>query len=283
MKTINSKKTNEVEIFHDHRTKECIGFCGSVRLYDVDIYIDTRTGQGYDEVIKKLSALVRKFSMRFHFNGNSLADTKHDIIVHILEGIPKYNPTRNTKLSTFIEMRVGRRLINDLRDKSRMSKDATYLNIGTFHIVCHCGNDFVATINCSDLSAHTCAECGRSVSCARKMVAVNTPEVNESMLCSNDNNGTIAQTNMQLGDRDQIMKAAAKPLDEEVIFRHDMQAFLETADPRLVKIFELIYFQDYSISAAAEKVGLSGAGANMKLKDLQDNKAIQELFNRINQ
>ena len=58
MKTINSKKTNEVEIFHDHRTKECIGFCGSVRLYDVDIYIDTRNGQGYDEVIKKLSALV---------------------------------------------------------------------------------------------------------------------------------------------------------------------------------------------------------------------------------
>src|SRR5271169_3035249 len=114
MKTINSKKTatkqKAVETFHDPRTKEYVGFRGLVRLYDEDIYIDTRTGKGYDEVIKKLSALVRKFMSRFHFNGNSSADTKHDIIVHILEGIPKYNPDRNTKLSTFIEMRVGRRL-----------------------------------------------------------------------------------------------------------------------------------------------------------------------------
>lgn len=283
MKTINSKKAfvkkNEIETFHDPHTNEYLGFCGPVRLYDSDIYIDTRTGQGYDEVIKKLSALVRKFMMQFHFNGNSSADTKHDIIVHILEGIPKYNPGKNTKLSTFIEMRVNRRLINDLRDKSRLSKNATYLNIKTFHIVCVCGNDFIATISNSDLLTYTCVECGKPVSHAKKMVQVNTPEVSESMLHITDD---MHQTNLQIGDHEQIMKGRSKSLDDEVIFRHDMQAFLETADPRIVKIFELIYFYDYSIQAAAEKVGLSGAGANMKLKDLQDNKAIQELFNRTN-
>lgn len=283
MKTINSRRKNKsakaTEIFVDKNTKEYCGFAGTVALYDSEIYIDTRTGKGYDEVLKKLSPLVHKLMSKFHFNGNMPNDTKHDIIIHILEGIPKYDPRKNTKLSTFIEMRVNRRLINELRDKSRISRNATFLNVGTFHIVCECGNDFVATISNSEEIAATCPECGRSLAQAKKKVAVNTPEVNESMLYVDDE---MQQTTLQISDHDQIIRAADKAVDEDVIFKHDMQKFLDTADPRIVKIFELMYFHDYSIKAAAEEVGLSGAGANMKLKDLQENKIIQELFDRLN-
>ena len=199
MKTINSRKASverkALETFYDSKTGIPTGFCGTVRLYDVDIYIDTRTGNGYDEVIRKLNPLIHKFMAKFHFNGNSAGDTRHDIIVHILEGIPKYNPNKNTKLSTFIEMRVNRRLINELRDKSRISKNATYLNIGTFHVVCQCGNDFIATINNGELSQTICQECGRSLAGAVKKVPINTPEVNESMLYTDDD---MHQTNLQI-------------------------------------------------------------------------------------
>jgi RNA polymerase sigma factor (sigma-70 family) len=283
MKTINSKRKSKSdgapEIFVDKKTSEYHGFAGNVMLYDSEIYIDTRTGTGYDEVLKKLRPLVHKLMSKFHFNGNASSDTKHDIIVHILEGIPKYDPRKNTKLSTFIEMRVNRRLINELRDKSRISRNATFLNVGTFHVVCQCGNDFVATISNSEENVATCPECGLSLEKAKKKVSVNTPEVNESMLYIDDE---LHQTTIQISDHDQIIREADKAVDDDVIFKHDMCKFLETADPRIIKIFELMYFHDYSIKAAAEEVGLSGAGANMKLKNLQDNKIIQELFDRLN-
>jgi len=281
MKTINSKKSENtaLEIFVDPKTQEYLGFAGIVSLYDTHVYIDTRNGKGYDEVIKKLGPLIHKLMSKFHFNGNASSDTKHDIIVHILEGIPKYDPSKNTKLSTFIEMRVNRRLINELRDKSRISKNATFLNIGTFHVVCQCGNDFIITLSNSDESTATCSACGKSLAQAKKKVAVNTPEVNESMLYVDDG---LRQTSLQISDHEHILHEADRPVDEDVIFRHDMLNFLETADPRIVKIFELIYLHDYSIKAAAEEVGLSGAGANMKLKDLQYNKMIKELFDRLN-
>jgi hypothetical protein len=61
-------------------------------------------------------------------------------------------------------------------------------------------------------------------------------------------------------------------IDNEVIFLHDIKKWLVDEDPRVIEMVELIYFHDYSVKAAAEIVGLSGAGANMKLKDLSKNK-----------
>ena len=114
MKIINSNKSRkqcgETEVFVDPVTKVQNGFVGNAMVYDQSIYIDTRDGTGYDKVIEKLGALIYKFSNKYHFNNNSFEDTKHDVIIHILEGIPKYNSNRNAKLSTFLEMRVSIRL-----------------------------------------------------------------------------------------------------------------------------------------------------------------------------
>jgi RNA polymerase sigma factor (sigma-70 family) len=278
VKIINSKIPNkDLLIFTDSKTKEYSGFAGTVELYDSSIYIDTRNGIGNDEVIKKLMPLIHKLMRIFRFNGNTANDTKHDIIVHILEGIPRYDPRKNTKLSTFIETAVCNRLKNRLRDKSRISKNANYLNVCVYHIVCNCGNDFTITVSNGEEHNTLCPECGKPISEAKKKVAVNTPEVSESMLNYIDDDSHV---DMSAGEHYSFIRNETKTLDEEVIHTHDIKAWLESEDPRIVKIIELIYFHDYSIKAAAEEVGLSGAGANMKLKDLQNKEIVRELFGR---
>lgn len=276
MKTINSKKPNknykEIQVFVDKDTDKACGFAGIVELYDIKVYIDTRGGTGYDTVIDKLKPLICKFAMKYRFAGNTFEDTRHDIIVHILEGIPKYNPQKNTKLSTFLEMRVNRRLINELRNRSRISRNATYLNVGLYNIYCDCGYSFIVKID--QLTNKECAECGKSIHNIKRKVSINTPEISESMLApaglyENCNDDNIP------GIQNEI-----KDIDDNVIFTHDVQNWLKNEDPRVVKIVELIYFRDYSIKAAAEEVGLSGAGANMKLKELSKNKIVRELFGR---
>lgn len=276
MKTINGKKHDknceEIQLFVDQETDEVCDFAGVVELYDSKVYIDTRDGTGYDLVIEKLKPLICKFAVKYRFAGNTFDDTRHDIIVHILEGIPKYNPQKNAKLSTFIEMRVNRRLINELRNRSRISRNATYLNVGMFNVSCDCGRNFVIKVD--KLGYRKCLDCCRLISDIKKKVPINTPEINESMLtpsglyenCNDSNTLTINNEPEQI--------------DEDAIFTLDMKNWLKDEDPRVVKIVELIYFKDYSIKAAAEEVGLSGAGANMKLKDLSKNKMVRELFGR---
>ena len=108
MKTINSRRQirHKVEIFIDPKTGKNNGFVGFVTLYDAEIYVDTRDGTGYSEVIKKLEPLICRFAHKYHFNGNAFEDTKHDVIVHILEGIPKYNPNKEMKLSKNLSKKI---------------------------------------------------------------------------------------------------------------------------------------------------------------------------------
>lgn len=278
MKTINVASKSDLKVFTDSEGKH-VGFAGTVLLYDSAIYIDTRDGTGYEETITKLTPLIYKFLSKFYFGGNSYEDTKQDIILHILEGIPKYDPRKDVKLSTFIEMRVHRRLINELRDKSRIFRNATFLNVSSYHFTCKCGNNFVLTIS-NDESEVLCNSCGKRIK-IKKKVSVNTPEVNESMLfhIDEDRGHDSVIDELPLTDYN-LIRSSQKPVDEQVITREDMNILLENEDPKIAEMVRLIYFYDYSIKAAAEKVGISSAGANIKLKKLQDNKMVRELFNR---
>lgn len=280
MKTINSKKhqkiCEDILFFTDPDTKVQNGFAGNVELYDSQIYVDTRDGTGYDKVIDKLGSLVYKMALKYHFNGNTFDDTKHDVIIHILEGIPKYDPRKNTKLSTFIEMRVDRRLINELRNCSRISRNATFLNVGSYQVTCECGTNVIATFNGKKGYDKDCKKCGKPLSEAVKQMPLNTPEVNESTLSPNRFYEDFSDIHTDFG----AMLDDTYPVDDHAIFLHDMKNWLYNEDPRVVRIIELYCFHDYSIKAAAEEVGLSGAGGNMKLKELARNPHVREILGR---
>jgi len=275
MKTINSKKHSQpdesVQFFVNQKTNMRSGFSGTVALYDSEVYVDTRDGTGYKEVIEKLKPLIHKLAGKYHFNGNSFEDTKHDVIVHILEGIPKYDPNKNTKLSTFIEMRVNRRLINDIRDRSRISRNATYLNVGMFSVTCKCGRNFIVKLG--NESQRQCVECGSPISEVIKKIPVNTPEINESMLSPGGVYDNLTGCQDIIGDEEKL-------IDEEVIFKCDMASWLRDEDPRVVKAIELLYFHDYTKSAAAREVGLTSTGLSMKLQELKDKRVVREIFGR---
>ena len=71
-----------------------------------------------------------------------------------------------------------------------------------------------------------------------------------------------------------------RPIDEQVIRDYDIQSWLKNEDSETEEMIKLIYFKDFSIKMAAEKVGISSAAANTKLKKLQNNPLVKEIFNR---
>lgn len=277
MKTINANKDKELEIFIDTNTNEYLGFAGWITVDDESIYVDTRDGSGYDRVIAKMTKLIKYLAAKYKFSGFTFEDAKQHVSLHIIEGMSKFDPRKEIKLSTFLQMRINRRLINEIRDDSRFYRNATMLNIQSFTVNCSCGSIFSLSLNSDEeIADKNCSECGANLANASKRAVSQTElpidsalELSDDTYSPNTEN-MIKNTNI-FGDPKDIS-------EDHIIARHDFKEWLKDEDPRMIKVIELICFHDYSIKEAAAEAGISNAGANIRLKNLRKNRKIKEML-----
>lgn len=285
MKTINSKQaTNRhISIYTDVSNDKHVGFSGIIDVNNKKIYVNTKTGVGYDKIIARLNKLIGYLAAKYRLVGNSTEDNKQNVVLHILEGIPKYNPFKNTQLSTFLQMRVERRLINEIRNENILCRNATILNIRSFGVSCSCGLNYVATVDKKiSLRLHMCDDCNEPAY-EQSYVSLNNKELLLNAPAPDRNSASGESTHSDIDDvmdKSDILQQNQEPLDDSVISACDMNSWLEGEDPRLVKIVKLICFDDYSVRAAGRAVGLTGAGASMKLRELKDKKIVKEILGR---
>jgi len=279
MKTLNSRKNKELQIFTDNADK-LIGFAGFVDVYEEQIYIDTRTGEGYNKVIRKLDKLISYLAVKYRFNGFSFEDGRQHVTLHILEGIPKFDPRRGVKLSTFIQMMVSRRLINELRNDSKTARNATFLNIRTYSCVCKCGYNTITTLSSDEKISGNCDQCGHPLSESERVIPTNPVEI--SLDRGIFHYKTENNDSPELSEDNELSTLYSEKvaLDDSVISSCDIQKWLANEEPMVVKLIELICFHDYSLKAAADHVGISRAWADIKLKKLKDKSIVKEIFGR---
>ena len=278
MKTINSK--NNTKIFTDPETGKYAGFAGTVELYSSSVYVDTRTGKGYDAVMKGLDRLISYLASKYRFDGFTFEDNRQHIAVHILECLPKYDPRHNVKLSSFVQTCVNNRLINEIRKQGRLTRNSTTLRICSYSVECaECKSNFDITVSFDDdIKNHTCNVCGYTID-ETNIVRINKPELSLGMVFAQrskidrSNGGIDDQSNCDSSDKSlPVLSNVPRALDDEIIDKCDIEALieeLENDDPVIAKFVKLYCCEDYSIYAAAKAVGLSGTGATLKLKSLQ--------------
>ena len=285
MKTINVKSKNKIQTFYNPNTNERTGLAGIVQLYDTELYIDTRDGTGYDELFKELKRLINHLAYKYSIPEYTIDDAKQNIAVHILEGIPKFDPDKGTKLSTFLQMRVNQRLMNQMRDHGRISKNPTVLRTSLYKIICKCSASFTLALNNDEtLEDKICKQCNENI-CDAKIYAVNrkpTPlSVYERRKAKNVYRELTLNDIISEGSFDIPMIYGNKiQLDDLVIYDCDLNKILKEEDPKVGELIELVCFEGRSVSEAAKIVGLSHVGASKKLKKLRKNRMIRELLNR---
>lgn len=280
MKTINIKTKNKIKVFYDRETNKYTGFMGKVKLYNDEVYIDTRDGTGYDKMFLKLEKMINYLAHRYNIPGNTIEDTKQDIAIYILEGLVKYKPNKKTKLSTFLQMIINRRLINELRDNGRSIRNCTILNTTLYKVICKCSANFTIIVNNDDtLEEVKCKYCNKSIQNAKLYIINKEPISIDSYYDRNQKltlNDIVSENSfdvpMVYGERSQL---------EDLIMRNcDLKKLFEKIDPKVQKLISLVCFQGYSINQAASLIGISHMGASNKLKKLRKNKLIREILNR---
>jgi RNA polymerase sigma factor (sigma-70 family) len=286
MKTINSN--SKVEMFYD-KDKKYTGFAGKVKLYSKYVYIDTRDGTGYGEVIDILNKYVGYLSYKYNLSslGFTFEDTKQHIIMRILEGIPKYNPNKNMALSTFLHMRIERRLINEIRNSSTDIKNPTVLKTSLFSVICECGRKFmISTTGSEKIEEKQCYGCEQPIGNG-KIYSINMPPeslstaVKVPRIIADEGHRMTIEDVMSPNSFDLPMIFGEKAGTEDLILlKKDFEKWIKSEDSRVKKLIELVCFKDYSIKAAAKEVGISHTGANNKLKRLKRKKIIRDMLGR---
>ena len=221
------------------------GFAATVKVKDTEIYVDTQTGTGYTEVLKELHSMIDYLAGRFTFDGFTLDDNKQHIAVMVLEGIPKFDPTQESKLSSFLQMRIGRRLINELRDRNKPRKSATTLKHQPFTYRCSCGNSDFATLD-------------QPCRCGLNIVRHNVHWIRQATLQLDNMDGYCsAPVNTSLGELE--LKRALeheKPIVQDIVYR--------------------MYFDDSSIKSIAEDLHMTPQNIYLKIKGLRRNHKLYE-------
>jgi len=224
-------------------------FSGIAELYDEKIYIDTGTGEGLDRALKKIDPLLCKMASKTYMSDYSFEDIKHELVLIAIEGIRAYDPSKKVKLSTFLHIHIRNKLISKIRSLNKLSNDASVISDG--------GSD-------------------NRDSCRRVRSEINFSQITDAMASGDDSGIEFIDT---VSEDDGMYGGGLGSIDQSD-FRSALSKMSKSIDKKTSRILELVCLRDYSIKDAAAEVGLSGWAASMRLKNLNKNRVIRDIFER---
>lgn len=252
-------------------------FIGKALIYEDEVFINTETGQGYDEVVGKMKPYIDWYSGKIRLAGFERDDIKQLIVLILLDGIRRYNPMLKIRLSTFLYVHIRNRIISRIKEETRQSLNATY-NAPQFKFICPCGASFASGKD----DAKSCKTCSNPVSSTWIIRAVHTEPVSLDgiMSSSNDDESSDKASRIHYNGRpNSLLDFFGKIESADDIDRSlDFSNILSDEDDITRKIAELMYNEDYSITDAAKEVGLTCWAASLRLKKLKSKKHIREFF-----
>jgi len=271
----------KIETFYDNEGNYT-GFAGTVELFKSKVYIDTRTGKGYDKAIVELQPYINHMASKYDFSilGYSFEDSIQHISMRIIEGIPYYKPHMQSKLSTFLYMRVGRRIINEIRNLGTDCKNPTILQTSLYSVTCNnCGEKFTITLGRgSSPRDYKCQVCNHNLKQA-KVFSINAPPSSLSDTANETNQSYLDEISACSPNVQMVYGDGAKT-EDFVISKLDLSKCIGEEEPSVRKLLELVCLNEHSIKSAAEIVGISHTGASNKLRQLGRKKKFRDMLGR---
>lgn len=277
MKTVNIK--SDIQTFYDSNNK-IKNFVGEAKVYNEYIYVDTRNGEGYDKVLKKMGGYIYHLSNKFDLSndGFDMEDTKQYIGMLIIEGIKAYDPGKKASLSSFLHIRIERLLINRISYYSIEDHNPTILKTCLYSIGCKCGSKYTITMSSKeDVRAGECMGCAGSLEDAR-IFAVNVPPEGFNAFVKRDGEDMNMEEGISYADADIRMVYGSKGVDIDNAI--DIYNIVESQKDSQIKDMLKMVLEDCSVNEAAKRVGISHTWGQVKIKELRNNKRIREVLCR---
>jgi RNA polymerase sigma factor (sigma-70 family) len=253
-------------------------FVGTAEVYNEKIDIDTRTGKGLDKVLKKIEPLLFKMSKSAFMRGSSYEDIKQDLVIIAIEGIKSFDPSKNVKLSTFLQIHLRNKLISKIKSENKISNNANIILEQKLPDECKCGSTKFISVVKSFSEKRTCVSCSKVYSKKAFTARQEIPFcVMDEKVDTNEDSGLIFSDLVSADDN--ILRQSRSDVHSLELIR-SISSLDGSIDEQTQKLMYLISFEDYSIADAAQKLGMSNWEANSKLKRLSRNEKIKDLIKK---
>tara|TARA_Y100001935_G_C17246668_1_gene478704 strand:+ start:298 stop:1062 length:765 start_codon:yes stop_codon:yes gene_type:complete len=245
---------------------------GEVMMYEEAIFVDTKTGQGIDRVIKKITPLIDGMAAKSHISGYSFDDIKQEISLLVVDGVKRYDPNREVKLSTFLHWHLKNKFITKLKSLNTMASDATTMKDKKIER-CSCGGEIAGGGNGQPFK---CMDCGkihkaiyrssrRELSFSEmKVTASDSDEVNDYINFVSTDDSVFPS---KFGNISTI---------ETKMFFENLEAVL---DEKTAQILRKFCIEGTTMQEAAKSVGMTGWAASVRLKRIYKNPVAKKIIN----
>ena len=244
---------------------------GEVHMYDEVILVDTKTGRGVDRVIKKITPLIDGMASRSHITGYSFEDIKQEICLLVVDGVKKYDPSREVKLSTFLHWHLKNKFITKLKSLNTMANDATSTRDEKIES-CPCGGDIERNSKRETFVCSSCKKIHKAVyrSSRRELIF---SEMKSSSQGEDDGGDYINYVSAD----DSIFPSKFGNIAglETKIFFEKLEAVL---DEKTAKILRKFCIEGTTMQEAARAVGMTGWAASVRLKRIQKNPLARKII-----
>ena len=253
-----------------------------VRVYDEDVYVDTKTGDGFPRVLERIDPLLCKMASKTYMPGYRFEDVKQELCIIAIEGINSFDPKKKVKLSTFLHIHLRNKLVSKIRSVNKLSNDAFALYSKSGSAACDCGGDVVCEDKNATPPVGRCEDCGKEYKnfYRRSREEILFTQINPKKDKNGDEYGSFQDS---IGGDDTIHRNRFSCI-EYIDFVKSINNLKEFIDDKTAEIIELVCLEDYSIKDAASQVGLTGWAASMRLKKLARNprtsRIIKEILNK---
>ena len=240
-------------------------------MYDESVFIDTKTGEGVDQVIKKITPLIEGMAARSHIAGYSFEDIKQEICLLVVDGVKKYDPSRDVKLSTFLHWHLKNKFITKLKSLNTMANDATSMRDEKIES-CPCGGEIKRDSTKDAFICSSCKKIHKAVyrSSRRELV------FSEMKLGASDEGDEGDYINYVSTD-DSIFPSRFGNISglETKIFFEKLESVL---DDKTAKILRKFCIEGTTMQEAAKSVGMTGWAASVRLKRIRKNPLAKKII-----
>lgn len=227
------------------------------------VFLDTRTGEGVNEICKLMGKFVSYQSTKVSFPSMSKEDIAQDIYVLMVEAIPKYDITKNTNMLTFLQGHVKNRLINKCKFFSEKKRRATYCHTGIHKVRCPVCKKITKI---ETRAALACGHCGFKSNSDRKAKwkKYNVPVLPIPFTCIEDKLpeevNTIADVVSEAQSLSSFLGKATLGVDTEVQFKIDFMKLYNNLDDTNKTIVSML-IEGCSYSEISKVIGISEKAA----------------------
>jgi len=246
-------------------------FEGIVEMYEEEVWINTRTKEGYTRVLERIDPLLCKWASKTYMSGYTFEDIKQELSLIIIEGINAYNPSKKVKLSTFLHTHLRNKLVSKLKSVNKLSNDAYGLSEKSKLEICTCGGVITKGVSC-----YTCNECGAQ---HKQIYRRSREELIFSAMPKTDpgSGEEYGEFQNSLSNSDGLYSGGTSSYDD-VELEMAIGKLSKVIDDKTLMILKMVCLEGYSIKDAANNVGLTGWAASMRLKKLSRYKIINDLL-----